>query len=562
MYTDLCLSLLPNAHQLRLDTVNLTTQPISLHVTAIQLTPPCPTCGAAAHRLHSGYVRTLADLPWASAAVRIFLQVRRFFCDHPGGGRRTFTERLPGIAAHYARRTERLATKQSAVGLALGGAAGARLTAEHGMATSRNTLLRLVRALPIPEAAPARVIGIDDWAQRKGHTYGTIIIDLERHQPLDLLPDRTADTVATWLTAHPGTEVISRDRAGAYATGATDGAPAAVQVADRFHLVKNFGDALEQAFKQCATPIGRSQPDTLGGADPTIMGAGTDPATRAAATQTGVPVAHRGAVGPPAARRAEAARQARRTERHDQYQQLLALRQQGLDQPALARSVGLSTRTVSRWLTADGFPERRPRTGETSCLEPYVAFLDDRWQAGCHNATHLFRELQHAGFTGSYSLVAHYLVPLRHGGTGCERATTVRTPTAPQVYTPRQAAFLFLRRAEELSPGEREDLAQLPPDAGLSSLYTLTQDFACMVRERTAAQLDDWLDRAAASPFPEVQRFVNGVRRDYAAVRAGLPLVWSQGQVEGNVTRLKLLKRQMYGRAKLDLLRQRVLLAA
>jgi transposase len=176
MDTDLCRSLLPTPHHLRVDTINLTTHPLSLHVTSIQPTPPCPTCGTAGHRIHSGYVRTLADLPWAGLAASIFLQVRRFFCDQPTCGRRTFTERVPAIAASSAHRTTRLAREQSAVGLALGGAAGARLAAEQGLPTSRNTLLRLVRALPIPEAAPARVIGIDDWSQRKGNTYGTILM--------------------------------------------------------------------------------------------------------------------------------------------------------------------------------------------------------------------------------------------------------------------------------------------------------------------------------------------------------------------------------------------------
>jgi len=228
----------------------------------------------------------------------------------------------------------------------------------------------------------------------------------------------------------------------------------------------------------------------------------------------------------------------------------------------LARTLGLSTRTVSRWLHADGFPERQPRTGDTRCLEPYLAYLDERWQAGCHNGLHLFRELRQVGFTGSYGCVARYLVPLRHGGGGRERVVAVRASAPPEFYTARQAAFLFLRRPEALSSSEQEDLAHLPPDEGLPMLYTLTQDFARMVRERTATRLDGWLTGAASSPFSEVRRFVNGVRRDYAAVRAGLTLMWSQGQVEGHVTRLKLLKRQMYGRAKLDLLRQRVLLAA
>ncbi len=496
---------------------------------------------------------------------------------------------MPALVAPHARRTLRLASTQAAVGLALGGAAGARLTAQQHMPASRNTLLRLIRQVPPPAVAPPRVVGIDDWAKRKGHTYGTIVVDLETHEPIDLLDDRLAETVEAWLLAHPTVEVISRDRAEAYASGATAGALDAVQVADRFHLLKNLCDAIEQELRQRGARIGRTASDATAEAavPPAVMevvtaaaAAPSEPERTGTGMRQDMAACHPHPASVPAAlpdvrpiyldtpsgRRAETLRQGRRSERFAQYSQVVALRDQGFDQPMIARRVGLSARTVSRWLAADGFPERKPRSGETSCLDPYKAYLLERWQAGCHNGTHLWQMIQGQGFAGCYGSVADFLAPLRRGDAVRAAPATLPRPAAvptPQWYTARQAAFLFLRPPTELTPAEQDDLLRMQvQDDILTTIYALTQDFAAMLRERRGECLDGWLARAEASACPELQRFANGIRGDDAAVRAGLTLEWSQGPVEGQVTRLKLVKRQMYGRAKLDLLRQRVLHAA
>jgi len=245
---DLCSRLLPPDEHLHFETLILEDHSLTLVAAMTAPTAVCPDCHQPSQRRHSGYPRTLADLPWALMPVALVLHVRRFFCDTSGCGRLTFTERLPTVAPLYARTTTRLRHSQAYTGLALGGSAGARQLARQSLPGSRNTVLRRVRSLSTPAYPPPHVVGIDDWAWRKGHRYGTIVVDLERGCPIDVLEDRLADTVAAWFKAHPEVNVVARDRAESYASGIRQGAPEAVQVADRFHLMQNVAAALEQVF--------------------------------------------------------------------------------------------------------------------------------------------------------------------------------------------------------------------------------------------------------------------------------------------------------------------------
>lgn len=209
----------------------------------------CPECGTSTHRVHSRYTRMLADLPWHGSAVKVVLQTRRFFCFTSVCSRRIFAERLPETAAHYARRTLRLSTALDAISLALGGEAGARLAGRLGMTVSADTLLRrLLAGTPAAPTVAPRVLAVDDWAWRKGQVYGTILMDLEARCPVDLLPDRTADTLARWLLQHPGVEIVARDRSTEYSRAIREAAPHVREVADRWHLLHNLRQALERFF--------------------------------------------------------------------------------------------------------------------------------------------------------------------------------------------------------------------------------------------------------------------------------------------------------------------------
>ena len=529
-----------------------TTAQITLRVQSTQTRAPCPLCATPARRLHSDYGRTLADLPWAQYRVCLQLRVRKWFCGNRRCRRRIFTERLPTVAAPWARRTLRHAQRLIALGMALGGKAGEQLGHAWDVVVSRNTLLRMLRKQPTPSFPTPTVLGVDDFAFRKRHTDGTILVDLERRHPVALLPDRTAETVAQWLRAHPGVQIIARDRSTAYADGARQGAPAAIQVADRFHLFQNLREALDQVFSTHSQAL--DAVNALVHQQPVPLPNGA----------LAVPVPPH-AISLPVQQRA-AERQARRQALH---QQVWALHHQGWTAPAIAQHVGLGLRTVQRNLRSTTFAGRQRRSDlGDSVLNPYKPYLLERWNAGCSNAMRLFRDLRQRGYAGGYGVVAAYARRLRQaqglppGHRRARQPLPAVAEPACQPLTPRRAPGLVLRRETQRTEAEAQQLTQLQAQSpAVAEAIDLAQDFAALVRQRQPAQLDPWLKRATTSAADAVRRFATGLYEDYEAVKAGVTLPWSSGPVEGHINRLKMLKRQMFGRARLDLLSHRFLLA-
>jgi transposase len=530
--------LLPDADEVAWDSVKFDRETVILVVHAVRSHATCPLCHQPSGHIHSRYSRRLADLPWNEVPVRIELLTRRFFCRTSGCGQRIFTERLPNTTVRHARKTNRLIRLLDQLTHAMGGEGGAMVARGLGISTSGDQLLRQLRRKPIRPFPTPTVLGIDDWAWRKGQRYGTILCDLERHMVVDLLADRRTETVATWLRDHPGIEVISRDRAGAYAEAATKAAPRAVQVADRWHLLRNLTDALQhclasqhgvlrQAAKAMVTP-------SQSRAAPCLASAPAQPSTPRPAT------------------RLERLRNANRSRRLDRYRTVIKLLRQGLSQSAISVRLGIDRRTVRRWVRAGRFPERA-RVQRHSSLDCFADYLQRRYRQGCHNAARLWRELHEQGFQGCSGMVRQWIRRLR---PSLRQPKMIVPPLMRITGSPRQTAWLIL---------------QQPPEAGqfLAELYrrsqeiaaaaTVARQFSKMIRQSNRRLWRNWLKAALKTPLAG---FAKQLSRDQDAVRAALRLPWSKGQVEGQVHRLKLIKRQMYGRAKFDLLRLRVLPAA
>jgi transposase len=543
------LALLPDAAGLCLQRLVLDGPAITIYLQTTNPRADCPVCGQPAQRTHSRYWRKLTDLPWRSRVVGFHVLVRRFFCDEPACARLIFAERLPALARARARTTTQLETAHRHIGMELGGEAGARLACRLCMPTSPDTLLRRIRSTPPGGLTVPRILGIDDWAFRKGTRYGTILCDLERQRVVDLLPDRQAETLARWLKDHPGVSVISRDRAGPYAAGARQGAPEAVQVADRWHLLVNVREALERFLDR--------KPSQRQAAAQQLI-AEKAPSAAPISEPKPVPV-DSGKISP-----RERLQHTRRQRRLDRYERVLDLHRQGMSLRQIARELNTSRRTVRRFIRTPAFPERAARRRMPSKLDRFVEFLRQRWDEGCHNAAQLHRELRQRSSRCSYATVQRCLERMGCVRTGRQQQKAERrAATKLHVPSPRRASYWLLHRGPELEKEARlfaENLCR--QDNEIAAAVKQAREFYTLVRQRRPEGLADWLTRSEQSAIPEIRSLARSLRQDEAAVLAALELPWSNGPVEGHVNRLKVVKRQMYGRANFDLLRQRVLHAS
>jgi len=501
-----------------------------LTITAYALTPTsvCPSCSQVSTHVHSYYTRSPQDLPISGRRVHLVLRVRRFRCPNPQCQKRTFAERLPNVAVS-ARQTSRLGAILESIAIVLSGQAGSRLADQLAMPVSADTLLRRAKKkAPMPPTP--RILGVDDFAFRRGHSYGTILINLETHQPVDVLEDRSAETFANWLRHHPGVEVISRDRSKDYQRGATDGAPTAQQVIDRWHVLKNLREVVERF-------LNRTQLHQQAQATKQLR-----------QKRTGGELVRR-----------EGSRQRRLT----LYNQVTALHQQGGTISGIARQLQIGKPRVRKFLAAKSFPEWGRAQQTSSAIDPYREALKQLWNQGCRSPQELWQHLQAArGFSGGYMLVYRWVqlqkevdeVALNQSQD--EKGATVKS------MAPRHLSWSFLRDPSRLEKQEQERLSLIRQEKNTELVYSLTQQFVRMVKERKAELLSTWLGDCHRSGITELVNFAQGLEKEESALHAALTLPYSNGPVEGKINKLKYIKRSMYGRSGFPLLRQKVLKAA
>lgn len=463
----------------------------------------CPDCGRPSERVQSYYVRHPADLPLGGRSVELIVLARRFWCDAVLCSRRIFCERFDAeVLARHGRRTGRLETIVHHLGLALGGRPAAAFAARLMMPVSNDTLLRAVRRRSAPQHDELSVIGIDDFAFRRGQRYGTIVCDLERRRPVTLLPDREQDTSRIWLAQHPSVAIVARDRGGGYGEAIAKALPNAEQVADRWHLMQNssraFLDAVAKSMRQIRKTVGSAI------IDPKLL-------TYAERLQ------YEGFL-----------------RRQETNEAILALAEQGVSIKQIVKRTGHSrklVRSVLRGQRSDVFRVRQ------SSLESWLPWLDSRWEQGARNASANWREMREKGFRGQSGVVSQW-AQRRRLAEKANQSGIARTPSA------RSIARLMTLARDDLTKSDAVLVAAIESHVPeLVMARTLIADFQQMIRSKVSGKLDAWIEAARASL---VCSFANGVEKDIAAVRNAIVSPWSNGQTEGQITKLKLIKRHVW----------------
>ena len=543
-------SVLFDLNSYNINNVNVNGDSIEIAITSKRRTAPCPKCGKTSRSVHSRYVRTLCHVPIALRNVRLLLRTRRFRCRNSSCERRIYAERNHGLARVYARTTEPNRSCIQRIGAAVGAKPGTSLAKTLGMTTSATTLRRRILEMPVPEQKTVRVLGVDDWAWRKGRRYGTLLCDLESGQIVDILPERSAKSLAEWLTDHPGVEIISRDRASCYAEGGRQGAPDAIQVADRWHLLKNMAEALERLiyrrFRDITSALQQqvSAPSPQAGAE----SEGQDARQETDGTTVGK-----------APSKAECRSAARREARIRRYNRVLDLRRNGKPILAIAKELRMSRSTVKKHLAAESFTERAAPTARNNPLDAYEQFIRERLAEDGTTVKALLAELKLRGFEGSHSALYRY-VGLHPNSPRPRKARTAR-PAQQRCPSPRSISLMLMRQAEKQTPEDLAIVQRLTNECSdIASASEIARTFAKMVCQRQASEYEEWRRTMDEARVPELSSFADSLNRDRDAVIAALTLQWSNGPTEGHVNRLKTVKRQMYGRAGFEMLRKRVLI--
>lgn len=498
----------------------------------------CLDCGTQSRHRHGWHNRRLQDLPVQGQVVKIELALNRWQCRHRKCGRRTFTDRLPEIASPYMRRTQRMAEIVGLVGHKMGGRPGEHLMLRLGMPVSDDTILRqLKRDNPVSTQKDIiRVVGIDDWSWRHSSRYGTIMVDLERHSVVDVLEDRSVESAKSWLQERPTIQVVSRDRCGLYAQAAREGAPQARQVADRFHLVQN----LREAIKEQMSVYGHANVRPILSED----------AIASARSQQ---------------RRARLAHRQSRQEIFDTFQ---ALRQQGLTYSEIARRTGYERRSIANWLTSNAPRDRNRATLNPTSPLYFETFLAERWRNGNRIGRHLFYDIKNRGYTGSRSNLERLLKMWREVENiqsdepppETDVSEPVRDPDTGHMISSVVAAALCIKPRGLLTDRQARKVNALKQGSRVFAIMRgLAMRFNGILRSRSPDALDEWIDDAIDTELTAIMRFASVLRRDIDAVKNAIELPWSNGQAEGQINRLKMLKRAMYGRAGPQLMRARML---
>ena len=467
--------LLPLPDKLEMISISCVDDGLEIRVISNRTSCPCPICSLPSSAIHSYYRRHPIELPCTGRIVKLILCVKKFFCRTESCLRKIFTERLPELIEPSSRLTTRLRTLVQAIGVAFNANGGARLGVQMGIEVSRMTMLFSLHLLTVPSVTHVLHVGIDDFAWKRGLRYGTVMIDLDTHHIIDILPDREAESVRKWLVAHPEIEVVSRDRGGAYADGAAQGAPQAIQCADRWHMCKNLGDAVEEYLKQ--------QPLSIAAPTLAVSISETKETPAGASTYD--------------QRRQERLSQANFERKQALVGKVREMHQQGISGHGIAAELGLARGTVRKYLQSEGPVHMASRTRKASILDPFYEYLCQRWNEETPTAHQLFEELQEKGFQGGLSIVKDFVTRLRRELSGMKHPPqSIKMKKAPLTLSAKELRWLLAKREDALTSEEKQSLVKLLESSQeVCHLYRFLHSFLRMVRELKPDFLNGWMRR-------------------------------------------------------------------
>jgi len=515
------------------DSIEVHEQTVLVHLHTTSLTATCPRCGTAGSRVHSRYERTIADLACGGRSLTLKLLVRKWICPEALCSQHIFAERFPEVVQRYARMTDRLIKALQSTGVLTNGADAAQIASSFGVPTTDKTIIRRVLQLPLPSEGSVQKVGVDEWAWKKGHRYGTILVDLEMRRVVQLLADRSVETSKAWLRKHPEIDLVSRDRGKIFRQAITEGAPQAKQVVDRYHLQKNFAEALEKFFRKQERVPKKATGGSTGKVHPT--------------TRRAVP------------EKVAQERRARHRQQVSVHKRIWELYREGCSKEHIAQLVGRSTRSIYQALKQEAPPPPRQRSRSSSVVDPYLPYLASRWNQGCHNTARLYEEIVVEGYMGSQRTLRRRLQAFRQTRG---RPVSKETLILDNPLSPRGVALLMVRPAQSRTREQTAYIEQLiQSDATVAAVFKLAQDFGCLLRKREGqVRLEQWKAAVQASGIAELIAFVDGLADDAEAVANGCCESWNNGMVEGFVNKVKWIKRSSYGQAGFPLLQRRVLL--
>lgn len=519
---------------MKITSVNLNRkQSIDVELLSTQAESICPVCLKKSGRIHSRYSRRLIDLPILGQTLQLLLFSRKFFCDNTKCSRKIFTERYSSLIKSYARRTDRLEEILIAVAFSSNAQTDSKLSRKMGFYVSRDTILRIIRKQPIKTNHGAEIVGVDDWAYRKNHTYGTIVCDQETGKPIDLFAGRESTDFAKWLEEHPTIKLITRDRSDSYSKAIKDTSPQIIEVADRFHISKNLLDTLKDfAQKTFASRIHIGYEEK-----PVEEEKSRDTATKAKQRQTQV-----------------------RENKRTVVREVKKLRAQGMTIKAIASEMKIVRNTVMRYIRLDEETaiSRRSSNWPKKLTDQYDQTIANLILSG-NSARQIYIALQEQGCKASETTVWRRINQLKSQNKITKSPNDAPKLVKKWLKCSDVISYMWTFEDEliEEHKGYLDTVFLKFPAA--KTAYSLVQKFRLIQKEKAPDKFLEWIEEAMASGISEMKSFAKGIKSNLPEVYNAYIYDYSNGLLEGHINRLKMIKRLMFGRANFDLLRQRVL---